>query len=320
MSKRLTAFIVLLMMLPFPLVFSLFMQGTDPKTDMLPEYTIGFVETATEDSGKAYINEIVYQVCDRKPYQLLAIAADRDQNSQIEAIRSLIAYQVDLIIFSPVVARGWNNVLAEAEQVGITILTLDKTITENDSSMDISYIVFDYYEGAASLAERYLENSEQDAVVLELYGTVGGYSSLRTTKGFRDVFRERTQEKDGIITYSLGEDFLHSRAKEATQRIIKTDSGLDVILSHGDAMTLGAVAAIEEAGLVPGEDILIFSIAGSTQVYELMSAGRVNYIAYCDVSQLSKALADGLVQILEEDDAYLQVVLPTQLLQGGAVK
>lgn len=317
MSRRMKALIIIMMVLPFPVVLSLLISGQRPETGEPPEYVIGFVETATEDSGKAQINEIVRQICDQHPYQLLEMPVERDQDSQIEAIRALIAYKVDVIVLAPVVVREWETVLREADAAGIPILTIDKGIAETVTDIDISYIGFDYYDAATKLADSYLELSSQEGVTLELYGTVGSYPSLQMTKGFREVLREKTDKKDELITYSLSEDFLQSRARQATKRIAAAAGGLDVVISHGDAMTIGAVKAIEEAGLVPGTDVLVFAVGCSAEVREMAAQGSVNCIAFFDVLQLSDALSDALVRILEDGETSVQTVLPVQMIQGG---
>ena len=44
---------------------------------------------------------------------------ERDQEAQIEGIRALIAYKVDLIVLAPVVGREWETVLRESDAAGI---------------------------------------------------------------------------------------------------------------------------------------------------------------------------------------------------------
>ena len=44
--------------------------------------------------------------------------ANQSQEKQIKALRSFIAYQVDVIAFSPIVEDGWDSVLREAKEAG----------------------------------------------------------------------------------------------------------------------------------------------------------------------------------------------------------
>ena len=200
------------------IVLSLLTDGKRPETGKTPEYVIALWKWLREDSGKSQINNIVRRICDEYPYQLLEMPVERDQEeAQIEGIRALIAYKVDLIVLAPVVGREWETVLRESDAAGIPILTIDQGIAETIKGIDVSYIGFDYYDAAVKLAKCYLERADEESTTLELYGTVGSYSSLPDYKGFREVFREK-RIKDELITYSLSEDFLQSRGKAGDEQ------------------------------------------------------------------------------------------------------
>ena len=46
------------------------------------------------------------------------------------------------------------------------------------------------------------------------------------------------------------------------QAFLKAHKDIDVLYAHNDDMALGAIQAIEAAGLKPGKDIIIISIDG----------------------------------------------------------
>src|SRR5690606_30839574 len=55
--------------------------------------------------------------------------------------------------------------------------------------------------------------------------------------------------------------------------------------SHNDDMALGAIEAIEEHGLMPGEDIVIVSVDGTRQAFEMMIEGKINAVVECNPLQ-----------------------------------
>ncbi len=57
---------------------------------------------------------------------------------------------------------------------------------------------------------------------------------------------------------------------------------IDVLFAHNDDMAIGAIQAIEEAGLKPGKDILIVSIDGVKGAFEAMMAGKLNASIECN--------------------------------------
>jgi simple sugar transport system substrate-binding protein len=57
---------------------------------------------------------------------------------------------------------------------------------------------------------------------------------------------------------------------------------IDVLFAHNDDMAIGAIQAIEEAGLKPGQDIRIVSIDGVRGAFEAMKAGKLNATIECN--------------------------------------
>jgi simple sugar transport system substrate-binding protein len=57
---------------------------------------------------------------------------------------------------------------------------------------------------------------------------------------------------------------------------------INVLYAHNDDMAIGAIQAIEEAGLKPGKDIVIISIDGVKGAFEAMKAGKLNVTVECN--------------------------------------
>ena len=57
---------------------------------------------------------------------------------------------------------------------------------------------------------------------------------------------------------------------------------LTALYAHNDDMALGAIQAMEEAGLKAGKDILIVSIDGVRGAFEAMAASKLNCTVECN--------------------------------------
>ena len=76
-----------------------------------------------------------------------------------------------------------------------------------------------------------------------------------------------------------------------TYIVAEGPGGIDVLFAHNDDMAIGAIQAIEAAGLKPGEDIRIVSIDGVRGAFEAMKAGKLNATIECN-PLLGPQLAD----------------------------
>ncbi|MBR5966955.1 MAG: substrate-binding domain-containing protein, partial [Lachnospiraceae bacterium] len=92
-------------------------------------------------------------------------------------------------------------------------------------------------------------------------------------------------------------DFLKSRGAECMRYLLKTYSDtIDVVFSHNDEMTLGAIPEIEKAGFVPGKDIIIISIDGGQEAIDVLKEGRINCVVEC-TPKLGKALMETVLML-----------------------
>ncbi len=259
---------------------------------------LGFSQLGSESAWRLGNTKSIQDAAKRAGVQLMYENAEQKQEKQINAIRSFIAYQVDVIAFSPNVEDGWDNVLGEAKQAGIPVLVTDRRIKTADDSLFVGFIGSDFYEEGRR-AGRFLLEKMKDAAhvnIVEISGTVDSTPMRARGEGFREVLDGDTRF---TLLESVSGDFLRSKGKECMQGLLIRHKNIDVLYSHNDAMTLGAIEAIEALGLTPGKDIVIITVDGEQAAIDLLKAGKINCVVECNpmigdqIMQLAKKLAAG---------------------------
>ena len=259
---------------------------------------LGFSQLGSESGWRLGNTKDIQEAAERAGVQLMFENAEQKQENQIKAIRSFIAYQVDVIAFAPIVEDGWDNVLLEAKAAGIPVLITDRRINTADESLFAGFVGSNFEEEGVRAGE-YLLKKMQDAQrmnIVEISGTIDSTPTRQRASGFRSML-----EGDGrfAILESISGDFLHSRGKECMRELLERYDTIDVVYSHNDEMTFGAIEAIEEAGLAPGKDIVIITVDGEQEAIDLLKEGKVNCVVECTpligdvIMDLAKKLAAG---------------------------
>ena len=101
---------------------------------------VGFSQLGAESSWRIANTASMVTAAENYGFALMMENANQKQEKQIDAIRSFIAYRVDVIVFSPIVETGWDNVLTEAKQAGIPVILMDRMIETKDNSLYTAYI------------------------------------------------------------------------------------------------------------------------------------------------------------------------------------
>lgn len=240
------------------------------------QYTIGFSQVGSESGWRTSFSDSVKVAAQERGINLKFSDAQQKQENQIKAIRSFIAQGVDGIVVAPVVETGWKPVLQEAKRVGIPVVIVDRNMALQDDSLFLTRIASDFVEEGRKAARWLMDSTQGSCDIVELQGTVGATAAIDRMKGFKEVIGEYPDAR--IIRSQTGE-FTRSKGKEVMESFLKAEQGgkdICAVWAHNDEMAIGAVIAIKEAGLDPGDDILIVSVDAVPDIFKAMSDGDTN--------------------------------------------
>ncbi|MDY4307081.1 substrate-binding domain-containing protein [Enterococcus mundtii] len=98
--------------------------------------TIGFSQAGTESNWRKVQNQSIKEALEKQNFQVLHRNSYSDPKQQIQDVMTFIAYQVDMIVLSPIEETGWDSVLEEAKEANIPVIIVDRNITtENKISI-----------------------------------------------------------------------------------------------------------------------------------------------------------------------------------------
>jgi ABC-type sugar transport system substrate-binding protein len=267
-------------------------SGSDPQKgaeagDASKPIVLGFSQIGAESEWRTANTTSVQSAAQEARITLRFSDAQQKQENQIKALRSFIAQRVDVIAFSPVVETGWETVLREAKAAKIPVILTDRAVEVSDETLYVSLIGSDFVEEGRKagrwLTEYYTTGAgkahQGDVKIVELQGTVGSAPANDRKKGFSEIVSADGRFK--IIRSQTG-DFTRAKGKEVMEAFLKAEGkNINVLFAHNDDMAIGAIQAIEEAGLKPGKDIIIVSIDAVRGAFEAMIAGKLNVTVEC---------------------------------------
>ena len=263
-------------------------SGGDPKpaagdtAGAAKPIVLGFSQIGAESEWRTANTTSVQSAAAEAGITLRFSDAQQKQENQIKALRSFIAQRVDVIAFSPVVETGWETVLREAKAAKIPVILTDRAVEVPDDTLFVSLIGSDFVEEGRKAGRWLLENTKDvkgDINIVELQGTVGSAPANDRKKGFAEIIAADPRYK--VIRSQTG-DFTRAKGKEVMEAFLKAEGKkINVLYAHNDDMAIGAIQAIEEAGLKPGTDITIISIDGVKGAFEAMIAGKLNVTVEC---------------------------------------
>lgn len=286
-----------------------FSFSTESRQKKEAKLILGFSQIGSESAWRTRNTQSIFEAAKDNDIQIIFKDAQQKQENQLKDIRSFIVYQVDVIVFVPIVEDGWDNVLKDAKDAGIPVILLDRKINA-DPSLYTCYIGEDGFEEGKKAAEfihkkfnkenKFIQGKTGSAVkkknqinIFEIAGTKNSSIAEQRAKGFRKYLEDHAEYK---ILSSIDGDFLRSRGKEITENLIKAsinknsflNDGLyfngkkiDVIFSHNDPMTLGLLDTVKNYG-INLESTVIVSIDAEELSIQALKEGKLNCVVECN--------------------------------------
>jgi simple sugar transport system substrate-binding protein len=242
--------------------------------------TVGFAQIGAESAWRTAETQSIQEEAAKRGVDLKFSDAQQKQENQIKALKAFITQKVDAIILAPVVETGWEPVLKEAKAAGIPVFLADRAIDVSDPGLYVTLVSPDVVEEGRMAARWMVTALKGRGSIVELKGTVGSSPANDRHQGFNEVLRDNP----GIrVIASQSGDFTRAGGKQVMEAFLKTHGrSINGVYAHNDDMALGAIQAIEAAGLKPGTDIKIVSIDAVRGAFEAMKAGKLNATVECN--------------------------------------
>ncbi|MBP2183330.1 ABC transporter substrate-binding protein [Amycolatopsis magusensis] len=261
--------------------------------------TIGFSQVGAESGWRTANTQSIQEAAAAAGVDLKFSDAQQKQENQIKAIRSFIQQRVDVIAFSPVVESGWETVLKEAKTANIPVILTDRAVDSPDTTLYKTFLGSDFVAEGRKSGEWLTKEfgaATGPVRIVELQGTTGSAPANDRKAGFAEVIGK--DPKFQVVASQTGE-FTRSKGKEVMEAFLKSQGKIDVLYAHNDDMALGAIEAIEGAGLKPGTDVKIVSVDGVRDALQALADGKINFVVECNpllgtqLMDLAKKVAAG---------------------------
>ena len=252
--------------------------------------TIGFSQLGAEsDWRSANTQSMLESFTEEYGYNMIYENGQQKQSLQMTALRSFIQQDVDYIALAPVTESGWDGVLEEAKEAGIPVILVDRRV-DSDKSLYSCWLGSDFELESRKLCE-WLDSYTQakglapsDLNIIHIQGNTGSTAQIGRTRGLANAARE----KGWKILGQMSADFTQTKGREVTASFLRRYDNINVVYCENDNEAIGAIEAIEAAGLCAGPDInngdiLVLSFDGTAEgALELAREGKIAAIAECN--------------------------------------
>lgn len=201
-------------------------------------------------------------------YETSVASHDDDPNKQSELIDAAISNGAKAIILDNAGADASIGPVQKAEDAGIPVFLIDREI--NETGIAKAQIVANNAQGAAAVAEEFVAALPDGGKYIELTGKESDTNAGVRSEAFASVISQYpnlTQVAKETANWSQDEAF------SKVETLLQRDPDVQGIIAGNDTMALGAVAAVEAAGLTG--KVVIAGFDGSPDAVAAIQDGKL---------------------------------------------
>ncbi|MBT2516791.1 D-ribose ABC transporter substrate-binding protein [Streptomyces sp. ISL-90] len=201
-------------------------------------------------------------------YETSVASHDDDPNKQSELIDAAISNGAKAIILDNAGADASIGPVQKAEDAGIPVFLIDREI--NETGIAKAQIVANNAQGAAAVAEEFVAALPNGGKYLELTGKESDTNAGVRSEAFASVI---SQYPNLIQVAKETANWSQDEAFSKIETLLQRDPDVQGIIAGNDTMALGAVAAVEAAGLTG--KVVIAGFDGSPDAVAAIADGKL---------------------------------------------
>jgi len=269
---------------------------------LLEGYTVGYSTPSLNAPFYVVLSQYIQKYAEGYGMKCLLADGQDDIIKQITSIEDLVTTGVNIMIINPLDHKALVPAVNAITERGIPVFIVDSQI---DPEADYITSVQASNEGNGELLGEWVVQKlgNQEIKVALISGSKGNPVGREKRLGFVRGFTETQLRTKGsaelrIVSQGWG-NWTHIGGLEAMEDILVAYPGINLLVAENDAMGMGALNAIQEAG--KSDDILVVGFDGQKEAYELIQTGEFGATALNSPRELARLTIEAVVRYLNDD-------------------
>lgn len=223
--------------------------------------------------------------------------ADNDARKQLAQAKELLANGVDVMVVVPVDMFAAAKIVKAAHEKNVKVISYDRLI--KNCKLDF-YVSTDNVEIGA-LQANYLTTIRPKGNYALIGGAITDNNSQLLYLGQRNVLQPLVERGDIEIVYNeFTEAWEEKEGYAHTKKMLAANASIDAIIAANDAIALGALRALQEAG--KNGDVLVAGQDADLRNLQEIVAGNQTCTIYKPYEKLAATTADIAIKLARSED------------------
>ena len=256
----------------------------EENAELLPGGGSKIIYCITPSTSNPFFNTeqvIAKEKAEELGYEVKCASHDDDAATQLELFEAAINDGAAAIICDNAGADASIEAVQKAYDAGIPTFLIDREI--NQSGLAVAQIVADNAQGAAAIAEVWVEAMNYEGKYAELLGLESDTDCQVRSDNYHSVIDEY-EDLEMVAQQSANWDQTEGQSKAET--ILQQYPDITAIVCGNDTMACGAAAAVAAANL--DHDVYIIGVDGSNDMRDNIKDGKALATALQQIDKITR--------------------------------
>jgi ribose transport system substrate-binding protein len=227
---------------------------------------------------------------------IIVLNAEEDISKQIADIDSLLVKGVKGLIVNSTTEYGTMPMIKKAKSMGIPVVAIDRNLYGDY----LAYVGIDQWK-AGELQGEYISKTllPDGGNIVLIIGDPGCPASIGRGNGMKNILEkpENAGKYKILATYKASYNMMLGMQK-MEEAIAAFGDEIDLVYCANDAMALGALEALRQAGMT---DVLVAGIDGQKEAYqEIVKGGQYRSTVINNPTEITEKAVNLLMDYLEK--------------------
>lgn len=217
------------------------------------ELTVGVSVSTLSNPFFVSLEDGITTLANENDTTIISVDAQDDSAKQTNDVDDLVQQGVDVILINPVDSAAIAPAVESANSAGIPVIMVDRA---TDAGEFVTLVASDNVAGGEMAGQYIVDQVGEGAKVLQLEGVPGASATNERGQGFENV-----AETSLNLVDSQSANFDRAEGLTVMENMLQGNSDVQAVFAQNDEMALGAIEAIQGAGL--SNQITVVSFDGT---------------------------------------------------------
>ena len=238
-------------------------------------YTVGWAQISNGNSFRLTETDSIVAEAKARGFNLVQTDGNDDTAKQLNDVEDLLSKGIDILALPPREFEASAAALAAAKAKGVPVFLVDRSARGEAGTDYVTVMSSNFIKQGEMAAAWVIDRTGGKADIVELTGTPGASASIERSKGFDDAIAGQAGMK---IIAQQSANFDQATAQQVMEQIIQSTGGnFQVVYTSADVMALGAIAALEAAGIKVGgpDGVIVTGMDGNKAALQSILDGKL---------------------------------------------